>query len=330
MDNQPIVSIIVPVYNPPEESFARCVRSLLNQTLSSIEILLVDDGSRDAIGDACDRYASEDGRVQVLHQPNAGVGSARNRGIEAARGRYLAFVDADDEVEPCYAQHMADAIGEADLVICSLSAPCFSVEDSLSTAVEFFARPDLHSGVQYINFPVNKLFKTDLVRRFGVRFQPDVRRGEDALFFADYVPHCNSIRCISRPLYHYRDNESSAMRTFDPRLWQWERQVIERQWALFTAGGPDAEQTEFLNKWLYLKLMDAFYYYLHYDPNNKAAVNDIRRDPLFTLLMERTRRGAPRGSGPRTRLNLWLWRRCGTRGVMLGYRVMRGMRRLHR
>lgn len=90
-----LVSIIVPVYKV-EQYLSRCVDSILQQSYSNLEIILVDDGSPDSCGMICDEYQKKDSRVQVIHKSNGGLSDARNYGIEAAQGKYLAFVDSDD------------------------------------------------------------------------------------------------------------------------------------------------------------------------------------------------------------------------------------------
>ena len=97
MDN--LISVIVPVYNV-EAYLPRCVDSILAQTYKNLEIILVDDGTKDRGGVICDEYAAKDPRVKVIHKENGGLSSARNAGIDVARGEYLAFVDSDDYLEP--------------------------------------------------------------------------------------------------------------------------------------------------------------------------------------------------------------------------------------
>lgn len=94
-----LISVIVPVYNV-EEYLGRCVRSIVGQTYGNLEIILVDDGSKDGSGALCDELAKTDSRIRVIHKPNGGLSSARNAGIDAAKGEYLAFVDSDDWIEP--------------------------------------------------------------------------------------------------------------------------------------------------------------------------------------------------------------------------------------
>ena len=105
MDRENLISVIVPVYRV-EEYLPRCVDSILAQTHSDLEVILVDDGSPDRCGAICDAYAAEDRRVTVIHKENGGLSSARNAGLEAAKGEYIAFVDSDDWIEPEMYGHM--------------------------------------------------------------------------------------------------------------------------------------------------------------------------------------------------------------------------------
>lgn len=110
MEN-PSISIIVPVYNI-EEYLPRCIESILRQTYTNLQLVLVDDGSKDRSGALCDEYAKKDSRILVVHKENGGSSSARNRGIEVATGEYLGFVDSDDYVEPDMYEKMVTAILE--------------------------------------------------------------------------------------------------------------------------------------------------------------------------------------------------------------------------
>lgn len=99
MNQSPRISVIVPVYNV-EQYLPRCVESILAQTYENLEILLVEDGTKDNSGAICDAYARQDARVKAIHKENGGLSSARNAGIDAATGDYLSFVDSDDWIEP--------------------------------------------------------------------------------------------------------------------------------------------------------------------------------------------------------------------------------------
>ena len=96
----PIISVVVPIYKTPQEFLRPCIESILAQTVTDSQIILVDDGSPDDCGKVCDEYAAKDSRILVIHQENAGPSAARNNGILRADGHYLTFTDADDLLEP--------------------------------------------------------------------------------------------------------------------------------------------------------------------------------------------------------------------------------------
>lgn len=116
----PLISIIVPVYQV-KDYIGECVKSLLDQTYTNLEILLVDDGSTDGSGEICDQYADRDNRVRVVHQENQGLSSARNAGIDLAEGEYVAFVDSDDMVLPGFIETLYGMVREyqADIAVCA-------------------------------------------------------------------------------------------------------------------------------------------------------------------------------------------------------------------
>lgn len=110
----PLVSVIVPVYKTPEQFLRACIESIQRQTVKDIQIILVDDGSPDKCGSICDEYATQDNRIQVLHQENGGPSKARNCGIKHVRGEYLVFIDADDVVFPEALEHGIAAMRRTD------------------------------------------------------------------------------------------------------------------------------------------------------------------------------------------------------------------------
>ena len=114
------VSIIVPVYNV-EKYIEKCLNSLISQSYRNIEIILIDDGSKDNSGKICDKYKKKDPRIKVIHKENAGVSEARNSGIQKATGKYLCFVDADDFVMNDYIKylHKLIAINCSDIAVCA-------------------------------------------------------------------------------------------------------------------------------------------------------------------------------------------------------------------
>ena len=111
-----MISVIVPVYNT-EKYLDRCIQSILAQTYTDFELLLIDDGSTDLSGEICDKYAEQDSRVKVFHKENGGVSSARNLGLDKANGDWVTFVDADDWVTTLYLNNLSDNTNSADFVV---------------------------------------------------------------------------------------------------------------------------------------------------------------------------------------------------------------------
>ena len=107
MKTTPLISVIVPIYQV-EAYLEECLDSILNQTYRQLEIILIDDGSTDRCGEICDRYASRDSRIKVIHQTNQGLSAARNAGMDIAIGEYISFIDSDDYIVPQYYEKMLD------------------------------------------------------------------------------------------------------------------------------------------------------------------------------------------------------------------------------
>lgn len=206
-----MISIVVPVYKS-EKTLAGCLDSLLAQTYKDIEVICVIDGSPDSCGEICDGYAAKDERVKSIKRENGGVSSARNRGIEEAKGEYLMFVDSDDTVEPDYCEKMWNAHLQtgADLVICGFhhwyvgrdvpkvpSNP--GVYDTKAYAENFLKL--YQEG--FLNMPWNKLFKKESAGRFDT----SLSLGEDLLFNMNYLEKCKKVAVISDALIHYIQEE---------------------------------------------------------------------------------------------------------------------------
>lgn len=207
MEN-PIVSVIIPVYNVAAY-LPRCVESVLAQTLTSIEILLVDDGSTDGSAQLCDEYATRDSRVHVLHQANGGLGSARNAGLDAATGEHLAFVDSDDYIAPDMMERLYSALlnNNADICICG-----FQRTDENGLALGENSHPScvlsgtealekLYSpAYQYFTIACNKLFKRDLFA--AIRF-PLGKLFEDGYAAFRYYYTSRTVVCLPECYYFY-------------------------------------------------------------------------------------------------------------------------------
>lgn len=214
-----MVSIIIPVYKS-EATLLYCIQTLREQTETDLEMILVDDGSPDGCPELCDKLAEEDTRIRVIHKENGGVSSARNAGIEAARGEYLLFVDSDDFVEPVMLCKLLKGIERADIAICGYhhhylgrdvnKIPAVSGETGAENFLQLY-------GTGYMNMPWNKLYRRELVGRFD----ESLSLGEDLLFNLDYLRRAEGVTVVSEPLYHYIQNntgETLSSRKRDDKL----------------------------------------------------------------------------------------------------------------
>lgn len=211
----PEISVIVPVYKV-EKYLNSCVDSILNQSFSDFELILVDDGSPDNCGVICDDYAAKDSRVRVIHQENQGLSCARNTGIDAARGRFLCFVDSDDLVAPDYCRVLYDLLAEstADFSVCGVcrfrdgeDPVPVDVEDSGQVSSREFLGMQLRRKSEFGVW--NKLYRRELFEK--IRFKAG-KLNEDVIFSADLMKHCPEGAVISgRQLLLYRQRAGSIV-----------------------------------------------------------------------------------------------------------------------
>ena len=206
--HSPKISVIVPVYNVG--CYVRkCIDSILVQSYTDFELLLIDDGSTDGSDKICDEYALRDNRVKVIHKPNTGVSNTRNIGINEASGYYIAFIDSDDWVEKYYLEKLLPK--DDELVICSLIweetqrqvRDIFSEKHFKNNEIIHFLENNITS--QMLVGPVCKLFVTSLIKKYEIRFIEKLNHSEDFIFVLDYIISVKpSVRTIEEALYHYR------------------------------------------------------------------------------------------------------------------------------
>ena len=229
-----MISVIVPVYKT-EEYLERCVNSILNQTYKEIELILVDDGSPDKCPEICDTFAQRDDRVKVIHKSNGGVSTARNAGLEIARGDYISFVDSDDYIElDMYEKMLSKAIEyDCDVTMCDcvkdypehstiythdIRDGFYSYEELLT---EYYPHLIMMENVEYpaTISNVTILWKNTL-NTPDMRYEPGIRFSEDLLFGAKLLRNAKSFYYMKgEALYHYVFNESSASHTFVDNKW---------------------------------------------------------------------------------------------------------------
>lgn len=218
----PEVSVIVPVYNT-EKYLRRCVDSILAQTFRDIEVILVDDGSTDGSGAVCDEYAEKDGRIVAIHKENGGVSSARNRGLDIARGRYIMFCDSDDYVAERWIEELYKLIilNDVELGICKFffSNSKKDIDDTENkNGIKIFTKKEfLYENNRFSSSTVNKIFLGSIIKENKICFSEDISHGEDMLFVLNYFNHAKcGIATMETPLYGYMSNTNSLTKVYVP------------------------------------------------------------------------------------------------------------------
>lgn len=231
----PKVSVIVPIYNV-EKYLGRCMESLLNQTLKDIEIIMVDDGSPDSCPQMCDDWAARDTRIKVIHKKNAGLGYARNSGLEIAAGEYVAFVDSDDYVDTSmYETLWNEAVSSnADAVFCGFKTEqrngqwtdCDEVaartvwdgDDVKNFMLDMIASaPHVKAERKYQMSVWHSIYRRSIIEENHIRFHSEREIvSEDLPFQVDFFLKVNRLVYIPRSFYYYCLNGTSLTATFKP------------------------------------------------------------------------------------------------------------------
>ena len=220
-EKTPELSIIVPIYKV-EKYLDECIQSILGQTFTDLELILVDDGSPDACPQMCDAAAEQDSRVRVIHQKNGGLSAARNTGIEAARGNWLGFVDSDDFVAPDFYEKLYNAAvnADADCAVCSVqlthedgsrmdTPPQWKVYGGGYTGEDVLKTITWQNNAPYL-IAWNKLYRREVFRT--LRY-PVGRINEDVFVFAELFDTIKMVACVEQPLYFYRQRKDSIMQS---------------------------------------------------------------------------------------------------------------------
>ena len=210
----PQISVVVPVYNT-EKYLSQCIDSILAQTFTDFELILINDGSSDTSGKICDDYAQNDSRIVVIHKENGGVSSARNNGLDSAKGEWIMFVDSDDYLSVGYlsAFHMdvthdmeicgMETISNNNQSFCPKQTILYTKKNMSKFYNDIFDKP-------YVTSPCAKILKRALLNKYNVRFDEKIKITEDTLFIMDYLTNCSSIYLIPNSGYYYRNPENIA------------------------------------------------------------------------------------------------------------------------
>lgn len=215
-----LVSIIVPAYNV-DKFIEKCLSSILEQTYTNIEVIVVDDGSTDKTGELIDNVSQQDSRVSVIHKKNAGVSAARNSGIEMSTGDYLVFVDADDYIAQDYVEYMLSLIENTGSEFC-LSNCCYTKSGEKQTENEYIEKLKPEDATALLLSPDvivgcwNKIFKRSFLVDNNLKFSTTLFYGEGLSFITTAAQLSNSVGVGNRKVYYYRrNNEASATTKFN-------------------------------------------------------------------------------------------------------------------
>ena len=198
------ISIILPIYNT-EQYLQRCIDSILAQTFTDFELLLVNDGSTDSSGDICNEYAQKDNRIRVFHKKNGGVSSARNEGLKHITGEWVTFCDSDDWVEENWLEIFITNSQKVQLVVQSLNIIGGDFVTNHSTSFE----ADIYKGIRilYQSFMpgglCNKMLKSDIVRQNKIFFNEQLKFREDEEFLLRLYPYVKRMRKLAEAGYNY-------------------------------------------------------------------------------------------------------------------------------
>lgn len=210
------VSIIVPIYNCGNV-IEKCVNSIVNQTYTELEILLIDDGSKDDSGEKCDLFAQKDNRIRAVHQKNGGVSSARNTGIQSATGRYVMFVDSDDYLNENYVETMVDSIekNDVDIIISGyiMLKQAEKINHTMDEKIWWNKKEFLEDFEElfqkyFLHVVWNKIFKREKIEKY---FDESLSLGEDCLFVLDYMSNIENIGMISECGYNYKMDQENSL-----------------------------------------------------------------------------------------------------------------------
>lgn len=228
---EPLLSIIVPIYNV-EKYLERCIDSIINQTYKNLEIILVDDGSKDASGIIADTYASKDDRIKVIHKENGGLSDARNHGLDQARGNYIIFIDSDDFIDSSMCEILFTTAEKYSSDIVSCNYYIFRAENHISVHPMSIQEDEkVFSGIDILkyyliktepfdlNIVCNKIFKADLFNSKDgqIRF-PKGRVQEDNFTTFRLFAKSDVVTTINQPLYYYLQRADSIMANFSKKF----------------------------------------------------------------------------------------------------------------
>lgn len=234
MEYNPKISIIVPMYNS-ESTIGKCIESILQQTLSELEVILVNDGSTDNTLDICKKYSKRDSRIVVVSQENKGLISARKRGVEISSADLIGFVDSDDWIEKDMYENLYEIYNNYHVDVVSSGIFRDYIEEQYTNEVLDNFEQGYYENINKTVYPymlwnkkindfgiyctlVNKLFKREILKTVYDNIDERVFYGEDCLTFFSYIMRCKKVYILNKSYYHYVINHNSMCSKTDDRL----------------------------------------------------------------------------------------------------------------
>ena len=201
-----LITVVVPVYNVAE-FLNECIDSILKQKYKTTEIIIVDDGSTDGGGKICDEYAKKYHNIRVIHQKNAGLSAARNKGLSVAKGKYICFIDSDDYILPEYLSELLKAIkgNDSDIAVCGYGKVLIQ-ENTISgqdATIRFLTKQE---NIDILAW--NKLYRLSIFKDNDILY-PEGKKHEDNLTTYKLYSHAKKVSYIAKTLYYYRERENS-------------------------------------------------------------------------------------------------------------------------
>lgn len=277
------ISVIVPVYNA-EKYLDRCIESIRSQTLQDIEIILINDGSKDDSLNLCKRYAKEDNRIKVINKINGGPSETRNVGIDLANGEYITFVDSDDWIDCNMFENLYNKINKTNcnIIISNYFRNYLDREECIKLDIkqEYLEKEEIKKQLIFpligkdnlvtgqnsiLGFcsPWGKLFKRELLLKEGVKFNKDLFIGEDLLFNIELLSKVNCVIIDENAYYHYFNNASSILNSYKQDFWNIYIKLIK-------------EIEEYLNKNNYKNEIGDRFTIMKLDGITKAIFNECK------------------------------------------------------
>ncbi len=298
------VSVIVPVYNA-HKHLEECIKSITSQTLKNIEIICVDDGSRDSSLEILEKFVANDARIRIIHQKNAGAAAARNHGLTIAKGKYLSFLDSDDFFEPTMLEDAFKKAEEENSEIVVFKAdfyndhleyfsPCtYSLRENMLPAQRPFAGNEVQKDVfkVIVGWAWDKLFLTDFVRKNELKFQ-ELRTSNDMLFVFSAFIKAQRISTLPEILVHQRRGESYSLSRTREKSWMcfYEALIALRQ-KLFDWKVYDRFEADYINYALHFSLWNLntlkgtakkkLYYKLKWEWFKELGIKDFPKEKFY-------------------------------------------------